>query len=117
MVGLGAGQHGQACQRSAGATVRTETANLNLLASTRPGKEVRQRRSQGCHIGRYAEVRPVDMVVGPRRLPSLVQVEPEVGCGLALVGSCRIEGDRCHARLIGQAHLTYMPMDLPWSMR
>src|SRR5438876_12107775 len=57
------------------------------------------------------------MVVGPRRLPSRVQVEAEGGRGLALVGSCRIEGDGCHARLIGQSHLTYMPMDLPWPMR
>ena len=64
----------------------SETAQLNSLSSA----SAFQQRSQGGHhwssIAGHAEIGPVEVIVGPRRIPLRVQIQTEIGSMVAGVG-------------------------------
>ena len=86
-----AAQDGQAGQSRSSPSVATEATDLNSFASSSSSQNVSQRRDDLSGTSWNIEVRPLDVGVRPRRLPPLVQVQPEVGQFVAGVRICRIE--------------------------
>lgn len=97
-----AAEDGETGQGGPGAAVAAVAADLDAFTS--PGS-LEQRFEHGddqSWVARDAEVGPVQVVVGPRRLPPLVEVQPEVRDHLAGVGLGAAEGHRRHLRAVGE---------------
>ena len=79
-------------ERSTGATVAAVAADLDALALPGPVAQGLERHDHPSWIVWDAEVGPIEVFVGPRWLPPLVEVEPEVRGYLAGIGSGTAEG-------------------------
>ena len=104
IVGRMPAQDGQTGQGRSGSPVPSETTQLNPFST--PGAF--SQRSQGGHhwsrITGHAEIGPVEVMVGPRRIPVRVEIQPEVGnlvAGIGIPGVKRNGGD---LGPIGQHH-------------
>src|ERR1019366_8618345 len=64
-----AAQDGEAGQSRSGASVASEATDLHSFPGTSPGEHGSQSSDNLSRIVRDAEVRPVEVIVGPRRLP------------------------------------------------
>lgn len=96
-----AAEDGETGQGGPGAAVAAVAADLDAFTS--PGSlEQRFEHGDQSWVARDAEVGPVQVVVGPRRLPPLVEVQPEVRDHLAGVGLGAAEGHRRHLRAVGE---------------
>src|SRR6187431_2297263 len=74
-----AAEDGKASQRGTGATMAAVTADLDALTGPGPVKQRLERSDNRNWIAGDTEVRPVEVVVGPRRPPPLVEVQPKIG--------------------------------------
>jgi hypothetical protein len=73
-----AAQDGEAGQGSSGPPVTTEAADLHPFPGTSPGQHGSQSRDDLSRIVGDTEVWPVEVIVRPRRLPPIVQIEPVI---------------------------------------
>jgi hypothetical protein len=76
--------------------VASETTQLNSVSTA----SAFQQRSQGGHrfsrITGHAEIGPVEVIVGPRRIPPRVEIQSEIGsrvAGIGMAGVKRNGGD------------------------
>jgi len=70
------GHDGEAGQCGAGASVATEAADLHPFSGASPFEHHAERGPDLGSIGGYAEIRPVEVIMAPWRLPPLIQVQP-----------------------------------------
>lgn len=76
----------------------SQAADLDPLARTRPVEHRSESGEDRRRALRNPEIRPVEVVVGPWRLPPVIQIEPEVGVtvtGVGIVGVERHGRDGC----------------------
>jgi hypothetical protein len=86
--------------------VAAVTADLDALARPSPVKQRLKRRDNQNWIVRDAEVGPVQVIVAPRRLPPLVEVQPEVRGYIAGIGMGASEGHGGQLRAVWQHDTT-----------
>lgn len=98
----------------AGPTVTTEAAKFHSITPTGAFEDVDQDGAERLDIARHREVRPVEVLVRPRRLPGFVQVQPEVRTGLATVGIAGKERHGGDIRTVGEGDDPIMNVTL-WS--
>lgn len=79
-------EDGEAGQNCAGAAVAADAADLHSLARPCPVLHALQSGDHVGLVGGYAQVRPVEVTVWPRWLPSPVEIEPVI-----VVPAVRIE--------------------------
>ena len=110
-----AGEDGETGQCCTGAPVAAETADFRLFPGPGTVDHGPQRGQDRGRVSGDAEVRPVEMVMGPWRLPPAVEIEPVAGLPVAGVGGDRIERHRGDLGAVGQADHTAVPVhfDLP----
>ena len=72
----------------------TDPADLDALTGPGPVKQRLERSDNRSRIARDTEVGPVLVVVGPRRSPPLVEVQPKVRRHIAGIGIDAAEGHR-----------------------
>ena len=101
-----AAEDGETGKRCAGATVAAVTADLDALARPSPIKQRLKRRDNQNWIVWDAEVGPVQVFVGPRRPPPLVEVQPEVRGYIAGIGIDAAEGHGGQLRAVWQHDTT-----------
>jgi hypothetical protein len=101
-----AAEDGETGKRCTGATVAAVTADLDALARPSPIKQRLKRRDNQNWIVRDAEVGPVQVFVGPRRPPPLVEVQPEVRGYIAGIGIDAAEGHGGQLRAVWQHDTT-----------
>src|SRR5579884_466516 len=69
-----ASEHREACQRCSGAAMGTPAPNFDPLAVAGPLEGIIQRNQEGLRVVWKTEVGPLDVSMGPRRLPTIIQV-------------------------------------------
>ena len=84
------GEHRQAAEDGAGATMAAEAPDLDHCAAPGLVKQIVERIRERLLIAWETEVGPVEVGMGPRRLPARIEVETEVGRALPVVAVCRI---------------------------
>lgn len=97
-----AAEDGKTGQGGPGATVAAVAADLDALTSPGSVEQRFEYDDDQRWVAGDAEIGPVQVVVGPRRLPPLVEVQPEVRGHVAGVGLGAAEGHRCHLRAVGE---------------
>ena len=80
----------------------TDTAELDAFGGPSPLKHRDKHIPGSIWLSRDAEVGPVEMVVGPRRLPPRIQVEPVIGRFITPVRVGRVKGNRNQFSPVGQ---------------
>ena len=105
-----AGEYGETCQRCTGAAVATQTTDFHPFPGAGTVQHGPQRDQDQGRIAGNAEVRPVEVIVGPRRLPPAVELKPVVGLPVSGVGVDRIEGHGRDSGAVGQADHTAVPV-------
>ena len=99
-----AAEHGQARQGSPSATVTAEATDLHPVTGTGAAQRATQDpQERSCIVG-HAEVRPVHMLMRPGRLPSTVEIDPEIRRALSGVRVGLVEGHGDEFRTLGQDH-------------
>lgn len=101
-----AAEDGETGERSPRATVAAVAADLDVLALPSPVEQRLQNLDNRNWIVRHAEVWPVQELVGPRWLPPLVEVQPEVRRYIAGVGIDAAEGHGSQLRAVRQDDAT-----------
>ena len=93
---------GQAGQGRSGSPMASKATQLNSVAAP----SAFQQRPQGGHHGRrvtgHAEIGPVEVIVGPRRIPLRVEIETKLGNLVAGVGISGVKRNRGDLGLIRQ---------------
>jgi len=82
--------------------VTTDASELDAFAGPSPLEHRDKRVPGSIWLSRDAEVGPVEMVVGPRRLRPRIQVEPVIGRFITPVRVGRVKGNRNHFSPVGQ---------------
>ncbi|HUC14674.1 MAG TPA: hypothetical protein VMS00_09510 [Acidimicrobiales bacterium] len=80
----------------------TDAAELDAFAGPSPLEHRDKHIPGSIGLSRDAEVWPVEMVVGPRRLPSRIQVEPVIGRFITPIRVGRVKGNRNQFSPVGQ---------------
>ena len=107
-----AGHDCQAGQGGSGAPMTAKAADLDPSAGARPVEHRSEGDDDWRCTGGNTEIRPVEVVVGPRWLPPMVEVETVVGrtaTGVGIVGIERHSHDGC---AIGQDDEGTVPMSI-----
>jgi len=107
-----AGQDGQAGQRRPGSAVTAKASNLDALPRPGPFQNRLERLEEGFGVRWQAEVRPIDMVIGPWRLPAGIEVQAIVRLAGAGVRGGRVIRRRGQLRAVGQHHRAQVAMSL-----
>lgn len=68
-------EHGETSQGGACSSVTAEAAEFHAFPPPRPLECIPQRNPERLGVRRKSEIRPVDVTVGPRRAPTLVEVQ------------------------------------------
>jgi hypothetical protein len=97
-----AGQDGEEGQGRSGAPVASEAPELHAFTGASPSEQRSQADGDVCRIIGDAEVRPAEVGVGPRWLPSLIKIEAEVRRLFTYIGVRGIEGCRSDSGSVGQ---------------
>src|ERR1700722_5237320 len=100
-------QGGQGCPRAA---MASQAADFYPLASP---SSIEQRAHTAKHrllIPWYVIVRPVEVLVGPGRPPSQVEVEPVIRCLVSPIRVAAVEGHRSDGGSVGHEDRRTMPM-------
>jgi hypothetical protein len=84
----------QAREGRSGPSVTTDAAELDAFAGPSPLEHRDKHIPGSIWLSRDSEVGPVEMVVGPRRLPPRVQVEPVIGRFITPIRVGRVKGNR-----------------------
>ena len=79
-------ENGEARQSSSCASIASEASQLHSILGTSAVEQRPQRNDDPGRVIGHTEVRPIEMVARPRRLPPFVQIEPIVRRDLASVG-------------------------------
>jgi hypothetical protein len=94
----------QAGQGRSGSSVPSETAQLNSTSTASAFQQRSQGGYEGGRIIGHSEIRPVDVIVGPGRIPLRVEIETEVGSLLAGIGIPCVKRNGGDLGPIGQHH-------------
>lgn len=105
-----AAQHGEDGEGGPCTSVSAEATDLNSFAGLRPLEERSEDGDDARGLLWDPEVWPVQVLTGPGRLPSPVQVEPEVRRLFSSVGIRPAEGHRGNSGAIWQHNDRAMPM-------
>ena len=97
-----AAEDSEAGQNCSGAPMSTEAAEFDALAGASTLEERPESGEDLSGIIGDGKIRPVKVLVGPRGLPSAVQVEPVIGGLVAPVGIVGIEGHGSDLCQVGQ---------------
>ena len=69
----------------------SETTQLNSVSTTSAFEQQSQGRHHRNRIAGYAEIGPVEVIVGPRRIPLWVEIQTEFGSLVAGIGIPGVE--------------------------
>lgn len=95
-------EDGETGKCSPRATVPAVAADLDALTPPSAAEQRLQHLADHNRVVGHAEVRPVEALVGPRWLPSVVEVQTEVGLIVAGIGIGTAEGHRGELRAVGK---------------
>jgi hypothetical protein len=82
----------------------TKATKLHTFSRPSPVEQRPERGTDRRRITGNIEVRPLQMLVWPWRLPSVIEVEPEVRGFDSCVGTGNVEGHRSDPRTVRQGH-------------
>jgi hypothetical protein len=103
-------EDGETGEGRARAAVAAEASDLHVVPSACPFMNRPQGAPESFGINWNTEVRPIDMVVWPWRLPALVEIEPVVRPLVAAVGITRIERHTRDGSPVRQRHMSAVSM-------
>jgi hypothetical protein len=111
-----AGQDGETGQRRTRAPMAAETTDFHLFPSAGTVEKALQRGDDQGRVTGNTEVRPVEVIVDPRRPPPVVEVKPVVGLPVTRVGGGRIERHRGDLGAVGQGDYIAVPVHFELAM-
>lgn len=105
-------QDGEAGQGSPGAPMAAEATDLHHLPAVSPIENGPQSSDDLAHVVGDPEVRPIEVVVGPRRMPTVIEIQPVVRGSITGVGIRGIERHGRYVSAVGQDDHRLVPMHL-----
>lgn len=111
-----AGQDGETGQRRTRAPMAAETTDFHPFPSAGTVEKGPQSGDDQGRVVGDTEVRPVEVIVDPRRPPPVVEVKPVAGLLVTGIGVARIERHGSDLGPVGQGDCTTVPMHFELAM-
>lgn len=93
-----------------------QATNLDLLPRLRQRQQVVERGLNTERVSRHTEVRPLKMVVWPRRIPTRIQVQAEIGLFVSGLSPIKSKGHGRDRRAVREHDPITMLMQLDQTM-